>query len=220
MNKLSEKLQLKSGTNWLLFNVPGNYLPLIEPLPDNVNISFEVRGVFDGIHLFVKNKTELISSLKIILPLLKPETICWISYPKKNSVIDSDLDKTTIWDELHAIGLKIVTSISIDKTWAAFRFKPIELVKLSDSRNSNIRQNKYSEYIDVDNKQITLPADIIMELLQQNPNAMTFYQGLSYSNKKEYVVWILSAKQEKTRIERLGKMVEKLLAAKKNPTEK
>jgi len=49
---------------------------------------------------------------------------------------------------------------------------------------------------------------------------MAFYQGLSYSNKKEYVAWILSAKQEKTRSERLIKMVEKLSEGKKNPSEK
>src|SRR5260221_562409 len=43
---------------------------------------------------------------------------------------------------------------------------------------------------------------------------------LSYSNKKEYLLWILTAKQEKTRNERLGKLTEKLVAGKKNPSEK
>jgi uncharacterized protein YdeI (YjbR/CyaY-like superfamily) len=64
-----------------------------------------------------------------------------------------------------------------------------------------------------------LPADMA-EALAQTPSAMAFYQGLSYSNKKEYVVWILSAKQEKTRGERLVKTIEKLSANKKNPAEK
>ena len=218
MSQLTVKLQIKTGTYWLLFNAPDNYLALIKPLPDNVNIGFEAHGVFDGIQLFVKDKVELALSLKIILPLLKPETIFWISYPKKSSGLESDIDMGA-WDELQVKGVKTVTSISIDKTWTAFRFKPLELVKLSDSRNSNIRQNDYSEYIDVDNKQITLPLDIT-ELLQQNQSAMAFYQSLSYSNKKEYVVWILSAKQEKTREERLSKMIDKLSEGKKNPTEK
>jgi len=218
MSSLTEKLQIKPNTIWLLFNAPGNYLPLIEPLPDNVNIKFEAHGMFDGIQLFVKRKAELSSSLKIILPLLKPETIFWIGYPKKGSAVKSDMDMSS-WGELETKGLKTVTSVSIDETWTAFRFKPIELVKLSESRNSNIRQNEYSEYIDVDNKQISLPG-YIAELLQQNQSAMAFYQSLSYSNKKEYVVWVLSAKQEKTRKERMDKMIEKLLAGKKNPSEK
>ena len=114
---------------------------------------------------------------------------------------------------------EIVTSVSVNETWTALRFKPVELTKLSESRNDNIRQNEYSDYIDIDNKQIILPADLA-EALGQKPSAMAFYQGLSYSNKKEYVVWILSAKQEKTRSERLIKTVEKLVDGKKNPAEK
>jgi uncharacterized protein YdeI (YjbR/CyaY-like superfamily) len=58
------------------------------------------------------------------------------------------------------------------------------------------------------------------ELLESSPAALNFFHSLSFSNKKEYVVWILSAKQEKTRLERLSKVAEKLLAGKKNPSEK
>src|ERR1700761_3053575 len=123
MNKLTGKLQIKPDTKWLFFNAPGNYLPLIEPLPDNVDITFEPNGVFDGIQLFVRNKTELSVSLELILPLLKSETIFWISYPKKSTATKSDIDKASIWDELQAKGLQIVTSVSIDNTWTAFRFR-------------------------------------------------------------------------------------------------
>jgi uncharacterized protein YdeI (YjbR/CyaY-like superfamily) len=49
---------------------------------------------------------------------------------------------------------------------------------------------------------------------------MSFYEELSYTNKKEYVLWILTAKQEKTRQDRITKMVQKLLEGMKNPTQK
>ena len=216
---LSQKLQIKPGKHWLLFNAPANYLPILEPLPGDVNISFEPTGNFDGIQLFIKNAAELSSSLEVLKPILKDDTIFWVTYPKKSSGMDSGLEMMGSWDELTNNGLRCVTSVSVNETWTALRFKPVELTKLSESRNDNIRQNEYSEYIDVDNKQISLPG-YIAELLQQNQSAMAFYQSLSYSNKKEYVVWILSAKQEKTRAERLAKIVEKLLTMKKNPSEK
>jgi len=216
---LFQKLQIKSNTKWLFFNAPDNYLPIIEPLPDNVDISFEPHGVFDGIQLFIHNVADLASSLTVLKPILKPDTIFWVTYPKKSSGMDSGLEMMGSWDELTNLGLRIVTSISVNETWTALRFKPVELTKLSDSRNANIAKNEYGDYIDIENKQITLPADIV-EALQDKPQAMTFYQQLSYSNKKEYVVWILSAKQEKTREERLVKMVDKLLDGKKNPAEK
>ncbi|SDT20450.1 Bacteriocin-protection, YdeI or OmpD-Associated [Mucilaginibacter mallensis] len=216
---LPQKLQIKSGKHWLFFNAPGNYLTVIEPLPDNVTVSYEPTGEFDGIQLFIKNAAELTSSLTILKPILKPDTVFWVTYPKKSSGMDSGLEMMGSWDELTNLGLRIVTSVSVNETWTALRFKPVELTKLSDSRNANIAKNEYGDYIDIENRQITLPADMA-EILQDKPQAMAFYQQLSYSNKKEYVVWILSAKQEKTREERLVKMVDKLLGDKKNPAEK
>jgi len=219
MTDLSKKLQVKPGSQWLLFNAPANYLPLIEPLPDGVQISYDANGEYNGIQLFIKNSTELTASLQIIKPLLKPDTIFWITYPKKSSGIQTDLEMMSSWDELSALGLRVVTSISVNETWTALRFKPVEQTKTSEGRNEPVRNNEYGEYIDVDNKHVTLPP-VMKETLQQTPQALAFYQQLSYSNKKEYVLWILTAKQEKTRDERLVKMIEKLLAGKKNPAEK
>jgi hypothetical protein len=219
MADLSKKLQVKPGSKWLLFNAPANYLPLIEPLPDGAQISYDATGEYNGIQLFIKNSTELTASLQITKPLLKPDIIFWITYPKKSSGIQTDLDMMNSWDELSALGLRIVTTISVNETWTALRFKPVEHIKTSEGRNDAVRNNDYGEYIDVDNKQIILPP-VIKKTLQQTPRALAFYQQLSYSNKKEYVLWILTAKQEKTRDERLRKLVEKLLAGKKNPAGK
>lgn len=219
MTDLSKKLQVKPCSKWLLFNAPTNYLPLIEPLPDGVQISYNAIGEYNGIQLFIKNSTDLLTSLQIVRPLLKHDTIFWITYPKKSSGIQTDLEMMSSWDELTVLGLRVVTSISVNETWTALRFKPIEHTKTSEGRNEALRNNEYGAYIDVDNKQITLPP-VMKAALEQTPQTLAFYQQLSYSNKKEYVLWILTAKQEKTREERLAKLVEKLLAGKKNPAEK
>ena len=216
---LQQKLQVKPGKHWLLANAPGNYLPSIEPLPYDVTVSYEAVGDFDGIQLFVKNSIELSEWLKTITPLLKPGTIFWVTYPKKSSGIKSDLEMMGSWDEPIRYGLSIVTSISVNETWTALRFKPVDQIKASESCNENIPTNQYGEYIDIANKQITLPPDLA-ETLGKNQQAMAFYQQLSWSNKKEYMVWILSAKQEKTKQDRLLNLIEKLSTGKKNPSEK
>jgi len=215
---LTQKLLIKPGKNWLFFNAPVNYLDLLEPLPDGSTITTVPTGNFDGIQLFVKSKNELSASLKIVVPLLKQDTIFWISYPKKSSGIESDL-KMGSWDELIQYDLDGVASIAVDETWAGSRFRPMGQSKISGVGKDEIRQNEYAAYIDVDNKIVTLPPDV-NDILQQNTQALAFYQQLSYSNRKEYVLWILTAKQEKTRNERLAKLVEKLSSGKKNPSEK
>ena len=219
MSLIAKKLQVKPGQYWLLYHAPANYLSLLEPLPEGAAVSFQTGGDFDGVQLFVKNSRELADSLEVIMPLLKPQTVFWIIYPKKNSGIETDLEMTKSWDALDKYHYGSVTAAAIDHHWTALRFKPKTLIKTSETCNDEIRQNDYSQWIDLDKRTNTLPDDI-KTVLQKSTKALAAYESLSYSNRKEYLVWILSAKQEKTKIERLVKMVEKLEAGKKNPAEK
>jgi len=219
ISAVAKKLLIKPGKNWLFYNAPEDYLAVLEPLPEGVAASFSTGGEFDGVQLFVKNSSELMDSLKTIMPILKPDTVFWVTYPKKSSGIPSDLEMMSSWDELDRYGYNGVAAAAINDIWTALRFRPKGQSKVSDSRNEEIKKNDYANYIDVDNKQIKLPGEM-QQVLANEPVAMEFYQKLSYSNKKEYVIWILSAKQEKTKNERLVKLVEKLSEGKKNPSEK
>jgi hypothetical protein len=219
VNIIAKKLLIKPGKRWLFYSAPDNYLAILEPLPEGAEASFSPEGDFDGVQLFVLNSIDLASSLKTIIPVLKPDTIFWISYPKKSSGIKSDLEMMSSWDEVGKYGYRGVAAAAVNDTWTALRFRPEGQSKISDSGNNEVRKNEYADYIDVDNKQVKLP-DNMAQALAHEPGALAFYQTLSYSNRKEYVIWILSAKQEKTRDERMLKLVEKLLAGKKNPAEK
>jgi len=219
ISPLAKKLQIKPSKHWLLFNAPANYLTLLEPLPGGTTVSCEAKGLFDGVQLFVKNSKELEETLKVVVPTLKSDTIFWVIYPKKNSGIETDLAMMGSWSAPADHGLEPVASAAVDDTWTALRFRPIGHAKVSNVGADEIRQNEYGKWIDVDKKVITLREDI-KQALEQNQQALANYEKLSYSNRKEYVLWVLTAKQEKTREERLVKMIEKLAAGKKNPSEK
>ena len=218
MTSLAQKLLIKPGKKWLVYNAIDSFTALLGQLPDGAQISENPQGYFDGVLLFVKTKAQLQVSLTVIAPLLTPGTIFWISYPKQSSGMDSDL-KMGEWDEVYKLGLQGVASIAVTDQWAGSRFRPIGQAKISGMANAEIKNNDYANYIDVERKIITLPEDL-KTALERSPDAYNFYQQLSYSNRKEYVLWILTAKQEKTRQDRLAKSIEKLLAGKKNPTEK
>lgn len=219
MNAVAKKLLMKGTQRWLLLNAPEGYIDKLAPLPDGLQISCTVNGSFDGVQLFVKNSDELSVHLKLIESILKPDTLLWIAYPKKSSGMSTDLAMMGSWDEPAKYGLHTVTAASIDQTWTALRFRPEGQSKISATRNSEIQHNDHAAYIDVVNKTVRLPEDAKAILATSIP-AFNNFQKLSYSNQKEYVLWILTAKQEKTRTERLTKMVEKLSAGKKNPSDK
>lgn len=217
VSPLAKKLQVKPGQRILLLNAPNAYQLLLEPLPENTSISTALQGNYDNIQLFVINSGELVQTLKDVHRSLLPSTIIWIVYPKKSSGIKSDLDMTSSWTEPEKYGLRPVASAAIDETWTALRLKPIDQVKRSGVGMSEIQNCELGKFIDVENRIVTLPPGL-KEELEQRPSALSFFKTLSWTNKKEYVTWILTARQEKTRINRIAKATEMLASNKKNPT--
>ena len=57
--------------------------------------------------------------------------------------------------------------------------------------------------------------DYIVELLKQNTIAFEIYQSLPSSHQSEYIRWIEEAKQEKTKIRRMKKMISMLSGSEK-----
>jgi uncharacterized protein YdeI (YjbR/CyaY-like superfamily) len=74
------------------------------------------------------------------------------------------------------------------------------------------------EGVDYENRIIAPPEDFTKEL-KRSKVASHFFDKLSFSNKKEYVVWITNAKRVETRSRRLEAAIDKLIAGKRNPSE-
>lgn len=68
MTTLVQKLQMKPGASWLIYNPPSGYLASLKPLPEGAACTSKPAGNFNGIQLFAKNKAQLSSALPIITP--------------------------------------------------------------------------------------------------------------------------------------------------------
>lgn len=69
---------------------------------------------------------------------------------------------------------------------------------------------------DKEERHVELPVDF-EQALHENRVAKTAFEKLSFTNRREYAGWIISAKRQETRELRLIKSLEFLLAGKKNP---
>lgn len=216
-NTLLKKLQIKPSFKVKVVNAPENFHSIISAIPSDIEFLFNKKTVFDALLVFAIKKADLLNALKI--EKIDKKTICWIFYPKAKSKLANDLNLMQSWEDLKSFNLTPCGSTAIDETWTALRIKPENEMKRSGLGNTEIAKSDYGNYVDVANKTINLPEDLELELKKQ-PSAFDFYEGLSYTNRKEYVLWVLSAKQEKTRIDRIAKTVEKLSEGKKNPSEK
>ncbi|WP_316821952.1 YdeI/OmpD-associated family protein [Pedobacter gandavensis] len=217
-NSLLKKLHIKPGFKVLIEHAPDDLVEFLGDY-DAIQLSFNSEKEFDAVILFVSNAYELEEHLGRLHQLLQPTTLFWIAYPKKSSGITTDLNMMGPWDELKTYHLTPCASASISEVWTGIRLKPVDQVKASAVRNENIQKNDFSNYIDVQSKQVKMPEDLEFAL-KQHPKALEYFLTLAYSHKKEYVLWILTAKQDKTRIVRIEKTIEMLLSGKKNPTAK
>lgn len=72
---------------------------------------------------------------------------------------------------------------------------------------------------DEEERIVDMPKELI-HVLSKNSKAENFFNTLSFTNRKEYAVWISSAKKVETKQKRLNQVTGKLLAGKRNPSEK
>ena len=99
---LIKKLRLKEGQSFLVINAPKNYLNIHDLDELNIQINEQIyRDNYDVIQIFITQKAHIAENIKVLNSLLSSKTTFWISYPKKNSGIISDLSMTH-WDELNA----------------------------------------------------------------------------------------------------------------------
>lgn len=125
---LARKLRLLPGTRALILNAPAGYEALLDPLPEGVSAHHVADGQYDFVQLFVTNSGEFNALIEAAKEAVSYDGLFWISYPKKSSRIKSDLSRDTLWEMMADSGLRPVTQISIDETWSALRFRPVEKV--------------------------------------------------------------------------------------------
>lgn len=213
-NTIAQKLKIKEGYRLVTLDAPKNFEETLAPLPDGVKILKQAK-VCDQLHWFVKDKNALESELDKVLALVKEHVVCWIYYPKGSSEIQTDLTRDKGWDallahkELHWISL-----ISFDETWSTFgfRLKTAVDIKIEDKP----KRREILDYIDAREKVIRLPLEL-ERAFRKFDSEKAFFNTLSFTNRKEYVEWIVNAKREETRKERISATIEKLGKGWKNP---
>lgn len=78
--------------------------------------------------VFISNRERLLNFLTNNLIQIEIDSVCWIAYPKGTSKLKSDVNRDRIRLTIEEFGLTTVTAISIDETWSALRFRPIDKV--------------------------------------------------------------------------------------------
>lgn len=197
-----KKLALLETDNCLIIN-PKNYVVDIN-LPEQISLSNPT-----WVMLFAANSTELSLLIEQHLETLYKARVVWMSYPKKSGNIKSDLSRDASWKLLVPYKLTPVSQISLDNNWSSLRFKYGELP-----------ENWVEKYLDKTQSKTNRPELIappeLQAIFSTHEETKVFFEGLSYTCKKEYIQYIAEAKKPETRARRTQLTLEALLAKKKS----
>jgi hypothetical protein len=214
---LAKKLHVKPGMRVAVANAPAGFS--LGTLP-GVTYEKTLKRDLDLLMVFATSQKELKAQWPKALGSVKQDGALWVSYPKKSSGIETDLGMGE-WEATRGSDWNPVSMIGIDDTWSSVRFKHSPgLEKARHKRqDENIEDTDGTVCVDRTNRIVTAPKDL-QKLLARGAKARAAFDALSFTNRKEYVVWILDAKRPETRAARLTKTVEMLSRGRKNPSDR
>jgi hypothetical protein len=214
-NSISQKLKVKENDTLFTINAPSDFKKGLQGLPSGVKIIDSGKD-YDQVHWFVYNKAQLEKEMSKLMKLLKEGIIVWVYYPKGTSKIQTDLTRDKGWDCLLSEGDKLtwISLISFDDTWSVFGFRP--KTEADKKKEAIPKVREIFNWVDPKTKKVRLPDDITAAF-KKNEKESESFDSLSFTNKKEYLEWIVTAKREETRAERIKGTIERLARGWKNP---
>jgi Protein of unknown function (DUF3052) len=118
---LSAKLGIKSGSEIHLVDAPENYLKLVSPLPEQVDISPRVSKNTDIVHIFTSRKTELAKALRSYRTKLKATGVVWVSWPKKSAKVPTDITEDTVREIALPLGFVDIKVCAVTEVWSGLK---------------------------------------------------------------------------------------------------
>jgi hypothetical protein len=120
---IAEKLLIRPGHRIAAVNPPDDYIALVGGLPAGVLLAAGPGPDTDLVHLFVRDQAELAETWPAIAPVVPPEAILWISYPKRGPGVTTDLTRDQGWRPVREAGFDPVSQVAIDERWSALRWR-------------------------------------------------------------------------------------------------
>jgi hypothetical protein len=120
---LWKKLGLKPGMEVWVQHAPEGYLDALEHIPEEVEWhNMMPDKTVDFAHVFSTKKEQLEANAIQLKDLIHKSGILWISWPKKTSKIQTDLNRDWIRQHFLQIGLVDVKVAAIDENWSGLKF--------------------------------------------------------------------------------------------------
>ena len=123
---LHKKLGVKAGQRVWFSGVPQGY----EAELGKAGAYERVKKLdhIDFAHVFTKSRSTLRTEIPKLRAALQPAGMLWISWPKKSSSVETDLDENIVREVGLKAGLVDVKVCAVDEIWSGLKF----VIRLKD----------------------------------------------------------------------------------------
>jgi hypothetical protein len=217
MDPLLKKMNFAAARDIAVIGAPAGFVVSDRLHAAGKAFSESLEGKYSWLVVCVMNRAEVATEIPKVLAALAADGLMWICYPKKTGKLKTDLSRDHGWDAIMGIGLRHMNLISIDDNWTAWGVEHgSDEVSEKTRLKSEARNELLAQYMDHKTREMRYPPEM-ETLLDAHPPEKAFFLQLSFTNRKEYLEWIVSAKRPETKQQRLDKLVEYLAAGRKNP---
>jgi hypothetical protein len=118
---LAKKLSLKDDMRVWRDGMPASVSEEIAAEGLQLQLLAVPEAPIDAAHVFVTSRGELEAKLRELMPLLAPNGLIWVSWPKKAAKVPSDITEDVIRDialPMHLVDVKIC---SVDDIWSGLK---------------------------------------------------------------------------------------------------
>jgi hypothetical protein len=119
---LWKKLGYKDKLGAYVEGAPSSYIAALD-LPDDISVRWAKRpsrGI-GFIHLFTASRRVLRAKLPAFRKIVAADGIIWISWPKKNSGVTTDLTEDGVREVALPLGLVDIKVCAVDETWSGLK---------------------------------------------------------------------------------------------------
>lgn len=118
---LAKKLGIKAGQRLLLVNPPAGYTELLAPLPEPVFFVQKLGADVDLMQIFCSDRAELARRLAQARQRLGPESMVWVSWPKKAAKVPTDITEDVVREVALPMGWVDVKVCAVDAVWSGLK---------------------------------------------------------------------------------------------------
>jgi len=119
---LAKKLGLKSGFKVSFINAPTDYFSYFSNLPKDLIEITDNSQKKDFIHFFTKSAEQLNEIINHLKEEIEQNGIIWISWPKKASKIETDLNGNIVREIGLKSGLVDIKVCAVNEIWSGLKF--------------------------------------------------------------------------------------------------